>query len=75
MGWGSGVMGTLGGVAGVSLSLCHVHLPRFLIFPARLLPTLTLELILRPAQTGRSRESQLAALSVFKCTPPSSPGG
>lgn len=75
MGWGSGVMGTLGGVAGVSLSLCHMHLPRLLIFPARLLPTLTLELILRPAQTGRSRESQLTFPSVFKCTPPPPPGG
>lgn len=75
MGWGSGVMGTLGGVAGVSLSHCHSHLPRLLIFPAPLLSTLTLELILIPAQTGRSRESQLASLSVFKCTPPPSPGG
>lgn len=51
------------------------HLPRLLIFPALLLSTLTLELILMPAQTGRSRESQLASPSVFKCTPPPSPGG
>lgn len=59
----------------MSLSHCHAHLPRLLIFPAPLLSTLTLELILMPAQTGRSRESQLASPGVFKCEPPPSPGG